>query len=118
VSINKCTGLFKALTTVIHQQGSDSAALGWRLRIFFPESFPELFLLWWFCWSVDHTLRTTALRVYMVYIMHWTNASFFIFCAWGTLWHLQKFSQYIKYMIHEFTPLCHSPLFPLPPFPE
>jgi hypothetical protein len=28
VSINKCTGLFKALTTVIHQQGSDSAALG------------------------------------------------------------------------------------------
>jgi hypothetical protein len=54
------------------------------------------------------------------YFIFWTQKKlvvFFYYCSGGsTLWHLQKFLQYIKYSIFKFTPstaLLYSPL-PIP----
>jgi hypothetical protein len=62
----------------------------------------------------SHTFRYIYARISLYFP---TFPFFIVVLGGGTMWHFQKFLQYIKYIILEFSFLHHSPLFLPPPIP-
>jgi hypothetical protein len=65
-----------------------------------------------FIWSKDFTCLIISKLIYNFF----TYLFFIVVLGRDTLWHLWNLSQYIKYIIHEFTPFITILYPPLPAF--